>query len=107
MCDARSSADGVTMRLRIPDGSMLTTGVSSKMRAPARTRLLGALLQGALLGRAHADSCVSHYDKDGNLHGPTRCVAASGRLNWFLSSTYCRARCQQNSAAPIAPQAMP
>ena len=36
MCEARSRADGVTMRLRMPDGSMLTTGVSSKMRAPAR-----------------------------------------------------------------------
>ena len=33
-------------------------------------------------------------------------LAASGRPNCFRSSTYCRARCQQNSAAPMAPQAM-
>src|SRR6185295_9569809 len=37
----------------------------------------------------------------------TSWFAASGRLNCFLSSAYCRARCQQNSAAPIAPQEMP
>ncbi len=36
ICEARSRADGVTMRLRIPEESTLTTGVSSKMRAPAR-----------------------------------------------------------------------
>jgi hypothetical protein len=36
MWDARNRADGVTMRLRMPDESTLTTGVSSKMRAPAR-----------------------------------------------------------------------
>ena len=36
MWEARNRADGVTMRLRMPDGSMLTTGVSSKIRAPAR-----------------------------------------------------------------------
>src|SRR6516165_5211372 len=34
-------------------------------------------------------------------------LAASGRPNCLRSSAYWRARCQQNSAAPIAPQAMP
>ena len=32
---------------------------------------------------------------------------ASGRLTALRSSVYWRAACQQNSAAPIAPQAMP
>ncbi len=41
ICEARSRADGVTMRLRMPDGSMLTTGVSSKIRAPAPPRQRG------------------------------------------------------------------
>ena len=30
-----------------------------------------------------------------------------GRPNWWRSSPYCRAACQQNSAAPITPQLMP
>ncbi len=34
-------------------------------------------------------------------------LAASGRPNCWRSSTYCRARNQQSSAAPIAPQEMP
>ena len=34
-------------------------------------------------------------------------LAASGRPNCLRSSTYWRARCQQSSAAPSAPQAMP
>ena len=33
--------------------------------------------------------------------------AASGRPNCLRSSVYCRAACQQNSAAPSAPHAMP
>jgi hypothetical protein len=33
--------------------------------------------------------------------------AASGRPNCLRSSPYWRARCQQSSAAPITPQAMP
>jgi hypothetical protein len=33
--------------------------------------------------------------------------AASGRPNCDRSIVYCRAACQQNSAAPSAPQAMP
>ncbi|MCY1241339.1 hypothetical protein D9M72_542350 [compost metagenome] len=37
----------------------------------------------------------------------TSCVAASGRPNCLRSSVYWRAVCQQNSAAPSAPQAMP
>ncbi len=37
----------------------------------------------------------------------TSCVAASGRPNTLRSSVYCRAACQQNSAAPSAPQEMP
>jgi hypothetical protein len=32
---------------------------------------------------------------------------ASGRPNCWRSSVYWRAACQQNSAAPSAPQAMP
>jgi hypothetical protein len=34
-------------------------------------------------------------------------VGASGRPNCLRSSVYWRAACQQNSAAPSAPQAMP
>ena len=34
-------------------------------------------------------------------------LAASGRPNSLRSSVYWRASCQQNSAAPIAPQEMP
>ncbi len=34
-------------------------------------------------------------------------LAASGRPNCWRSSTYWRAVCQQNSAAPSAPQLMP
>jgi len=37
----------------------------------------------------------------------TRARAASGRPNCVRSSVYCRAACQQNSAAPSAPHAMP
>jgi hypothetical protein len=34
-------------------------------------------------------------------------LAASGRPNCLRPSVYSRAACQQNSAAPSAPQAMP
>src|ERR1700688_714387 len=34
-------------------------------------------------------------------------LAASGRPNCLRSSVYCRAACQQNSAAPITPQEIP